>query len=64
MRKRNTLTKLLCVMRKNGFLRRKTSVNHAIRIRVSYTITPERKLSYNEIAIHIHESVNIISPIN
>ena len=47
------------MLRRKGLLCRKTSVNYAIRKRVAFTITPEQKLSYNDIALHIHESVRV-----
>jgi hypothetical protein len=57
MRKRSNVTKILCLLRRRGLLCRKTKINYAFRKKISHTVKPDKELDYNELSLHIHNSV-------
>lgn len=57
MRKRDSITKVLCLLRRKGLLCRTTKVNHTFRKKISHTVKPDEELDYNELSMYIHNAV-------
>lgn len=58
-RKRNRLTKFLCMLRRKNLLCRKTMVNYANRIKIQSTVRPDKEYSFNEIGENMIQVLNI-----
>lgn len=59
MKKRNLWTRMLCFLRRNGMLCRKTQPNPYSRKRVSHVVLPYEGYTpnFNKTAQHIHKQV-------